>query len=152
MSSATIWRCGIDSVSVVVGYEAEQIEAKLVERSDLGIEANSLYNPFFRSTANLVSLWMARVAMTEDFVNLNGDDVFSRTVLDGILATGGELTAVVTKKSRYDADDTKIGLDDARIVRIGKEIPGEEADAEWIGMCKMVDQRGSGSFRSWIVR
>ena len=139
-------RCEVDSIQIVVGYEAEQIESKLIERSDLGLDTGTLYNPFFRTTNNLVSLWMARAAMTEDFIMLNGDDVFSQEVLDGIIAADGEFTAVVSRKSRYDSDDTKIVLDGSQIARIGKEIPVDEADAEWIGMCKV-----SGTAREMFV-
>ena len=51
--------CGVDQVRVVIGYEAEQIEAKLAERSDLGLDTGIFYNPFYRTTNNLVSVWMA---------------------------------------------------------------------------------------------
>lgn len=138
--------CGIDSVSVVVGYEAEQIESKLAERSDLGLDTQSLYNPFFQTTNNMVSLWMARSVMSEDFIVLNGDDVFSVPVLQGLIDHDGEFTAVVARKSRYDADDTKMVLDGDRVSQIGKAIPVETVDADWVGMCKV-----SGSLREIYV-
>ena len=47
------------------------------------MEIEVLYNPFFTSSNNLISLWFARWRMDEDFIILNGDDVFDDAVLKG---------------------------------------------------------------------
>lgn len=131
--------CGIDQVRVVIGYEAEQIETRLAERSDLGLDIGIFYNPFYRTTNNLVSIWMARSAMDEDFVFLNGDDIFRPSVLRELLQTTGDITAVIARKSLYDADDAKVVTDGPALVRFGKDIPLDEADGELIGMCAVRD-------------
>lgn len=130
----------INDVRIVTGFRSEDIERKLAERADLGLDADWLYNPFFRVTNNLVSLWTARPAMTEDFVMLNGDDVFNPSILRQLLATEADLVAVIDRKSVYDADDTKIVTEGERIARIGKDIPTDESNAEWIGMCAVRGQ------------
>jgi choline kinase len=127
---------GINQVHVVVGYEPEQIEMKLRERSDLGLDLDVFYNPFYRTTNNLVSLWMARAAMVdEDFIFLNGDDVFRPSILVDLIQSSGDITAVISRKSHYDSDDAKAVTDGDVIKRFGKDIPLDEANGELIGMC-----------------
>lgn len=128
-------KCGIKSVRIVVGFEAEKIEEKIVKRKDLGLDIDVFYNPFYRTTNNLVSLWIARPAMDEDFIMLNGDDVFQPSILNRLKKSPDRLSVVVSKKSRYDEDDAKLIIKNEQIIRFGKDIPLDEANAEWIGMC-----------------
>ncbi len=129
--------CGISSVRIVVGFQAEKIEAKIKERSDLELDIDIFYNPFYRTTNNLVSLWMARSAMDEDFIMLNGDDVFRPSVLAQLIRTSAEIGVIISRKERYDEDDAKLIIHNDRIIRFGKDIPFEQANAEWIGMCSV---------------
>jgi choline kinase len=126
---------GIEKVRVVVGYRAEDIEAKLKSRSDLGLDVDVFYNPFFKVTSNLVSIWMARPAMFEDFIIVNGDDVFRPSVLGDLVNAKEDFQAVISRKSRYDEDDSKIRIEGENIVEISKDIPLSRTNGEWIGMC-----------------
>ena len=65
----TLARCGIEDVTVVVGFGADSVEARLGELYGPG-RIRTLYNPFFASTDNLVSCWVARVEMQQDFLLL----------------------------------------------------------------------------------
>src|SRR5947207_14346183 len=52
--------CGVDDITVVVGFGAELVETGLAERyGPRGIR--TLYNPFFALTDNLVSCWVAQI-------------------------------------------------------------------------------------------
>jgi L-glutamine-phosphate cytidylyltransferase len=132
--------CGIDEVHVVTGFESEQIENKLKKYQSKFKILDWFYNPFFRVTNNLVSLWCARPIMEDDFIFLNGDDVFNSNVLQRLLDDNGEFVAVTSNKSHYDSDDTKILLDGGYVAKIGKDLEPETADGEWIGMCKVSGQ------------
>jgi len=127
--------CGIEQVRVVIGYEAEQIETAIARRSDLGLDIDVFYNPFYRTTNNLVSLWMARPAMDEDFIFMNGDNVFRSDVLRNLLKTDEDVVAAISRKVQYDADDAKIVTVGRSVVRFGKDLPLDEANGELIGMC-----------------
>lgn len=127
--------CDISEVKVVIGYQAEQIEAKLAQRTDLGLDIGIFYNPFYRVTNNLVSLWMARPFMDQDFIMINGDDVFRKSVLRRLIESPGDFVAVISRKHFYDADDTKIITDGSGIARIDKDLPLNEVNAEWVGIC-----------------
>jgi len=132
---------GVEDVWVVTGFKAEDIEKRLSERSELGVETNTLYNPFFRTTNNLVSLWCARSVLDQDFILLNGDTLFTQPVLPDLLATTGQFTAVVARKNHYDPDDNRVTLNGDLIKWIGRDIEDADTDADWGGMCAV---RGEG--------
>lgn len=142
----SIRKAGIRDVVLVVGYKANQIEAKIKDLEDIRIK--TLYNPFFDSSNNLVSAWLARHEMLGNgFILLNGDDVVKASVFEGLLASPDEITMVINKKDAYDADDMKVLLDGPRVVAVSKQIDARKADAESIGMIKF-QRRGS----DWMVR
>ena len=66
---------GIDRITVVVGYEADQVEWLLTKRYGTN-RVKFIHNPDFADSDNLVSCWMAREEMNEDFILLNGDTLF----------------------------------------------------------------------------
>lgn len=134
-----LYRCGIDQVTVVVGYGADQVESLLTSRYSPDW-VQTLYNPDFANTDNLVSCWMARSEMQEDFILLNGDTLFESAVLQRLLESPVRpITVVTNHKTGYDADDMKVKLDGNRLLRIGKDL--NEVDGESIGM---ISFRGEG--------
>ena len=147
----TLARCGVTDVTVVVGFAAEAVEATLAELYGPG-RIRTLHNPFYASSDNLVSCWVARVEMQQDFLLLNGDTLFEAEVLDRLLAAPEHpVTLAVSRKDRYDDDDMKVILEGDRLVHVGKKLPLESVDAESIGMMTF---RGDGPqlFRDAIER
>lgn len=137
----TLARCGIGDVTVIVGFGAEGVETLLAELYGPG-RIRTLYNPFFASTDNLVSCWVARVEMQQDFLLLNGDTLFDATVLEQLLAApANPVTLAVSRKDRYDDDDMKVIRDGDRLAQVGKRLPLDRVDAESIGMMTF---RGDG--------
>lgn len=127
-------KCGIDQVTVVVGFEADKVEHLLRShyRPD---QVQTLYNPFFAVSDNLVSCWLARHLMTEDFILLNGDTLFEKAIPDRLLGTASKpITLVTDSKLTYDADDMKVTLGDARVLRVGKTLAPDQSQGESIGM------------------
>ena len=147
----TLARCGIEDVAVVVGFGAAAVEGRLAEVYGRG-RIRTLYNPFFATTDNLVSCWVAGVEMQEAFVLLNGDTLFEAGVLERLLAAPERpITLAVSRKDRYDDDDMKVIRDGDRLLHVGKKLPLERVDAESIGMMTF---RGDGPrlFREAIER
>lgn len=137
----TLARCGIEDITVVVGFGADQLEARLAKLYGPH-RIRILYNPFFAFTDNLVSCWVARVEMQEDFLLLNGDTLFEMAVLERLLAAPQRpVTLAVDCKDHYDDDDMKVIRDGERLVHVGKKLPLDRVDAESIGMMTF---RGEG--------
>ena len=127
-------KCGIEQVTVVVGYEAQQVKQLLLQRNGQQ-QVRTLYNPAYAVTDNLVSCWMARGEMNQDFILLNGDTLFEAPIMQRLLeARARPVTLVTDHKSKYDADDMKVSLDGGRLVKIGKDLAAETVDGESIGM------------------
>jgi len=127
-----IEKVGIKDVTIVTGYKTEQIEAKVKDISSLDITI--CYNPFFATSNNLISAWMAIRETSENFVLVNGDDVFKPHVLEGLLQSNHDITMVIDRKENYDPDDMKVVTDGELVLKVSKEIPLEEANGESIGM------------------
>ena len=132
--------CGIKDIVMIIGYRADQIESKLNDyRSDFNVEI--VYNPFFESSNNLVSVWMARHCFSDEFITINGDDIFDASVIRELMKSPHPITMVTDIKDQYDEDDMKIISIDGLVKRVSKKIPLEEANGESVGIIKFC---GSG--------
>lgn len=126
---------GIRDVVIIIGYRAEQIEAKLKEyRTDFDITI--VYNPFYEISNNLVSVWMAKHYMKDDFITINGDDIFDSIVIKNLLKSKEDITMVIDVKAEYDDDDMKIISNNNLVKQVSKKIPLEEANGESVGIIK----------------
>jgi choline kinase len=128
--------CGIVDVTVVTGFESSVVEDVLQQRYANRAQVNTIFNPFFEVADNLVSCWIARSAMNQDFLLLNGDTIFDPEVLTEVLSSKpAPITLCVNQKSVYDADDMKVQLDKKGCVKhVSKTLPVNQIDAESIGL------------------
>ena len=132
--------CGIRDIVMIIGYRADQIEAKLQQyQQELNIEV--VYNPFFETSNNLVSVWMARHHMKDEFITINGDDIFEASVIERLLKSSHPITMVTDVKDSYDDDDMKIISSNGLVKRVSKKIDLEQANGESVGIIKF---SGSG--------
>ena len=127
---------GIDDVTVVTGFKSELVETVLQQRYNDRARVNTIFNPFFEITDNLVSCWVARFAMQHDFLLVNGDTVFDGSVLVEVMnSEPAPITLCVSQESAYDADDMKVQLDGkGRVKHVSKTLPVDRIDAESIGL------------------
>jgi choline kinase len=133
-------KCGIDQVTVVVGYRADKVEKILCSRYDRN-RVRTVYNEAYAVSDNLVSCWTVHNEMDEEFILLNGDTLFEAAVLQRLLETNDHsVTVVVNQKSSYDADDMKVELEGCRLVKIGKDLLLSQVQGESIGMIMFRDQ------------
>jgi len=144
-------KCGIEQVTVVLGYRADKVQRIL--RSRYGEHrVQTVYNALYAVSDNLISCWVAHDEMNEDFLLLNGDTLFEAAVLKQLLETNDRpVTVVVSQKNEYDADDMKVELDGCRLVKIGKDLIPDQVDGESIGMILFRGQ-GPMMFREAIQK
>lgn len=131
-------RCGVEHTTVLVGFGAEYVEHSIAEARFGEMEVSTLFNPFYSITDNLATCWISRVAMTDDFILLNGDTVFEDVLLRRVLeAPRSPIAVTIDRKPEYDEDDMKVTLDtDGRLVAIGKQLPLHTVDGESIGLLR----------------
>jgi len=83
---------------------------------------------------------MARQEMTDDFVIVNGDVVFTNKLLDGLIQHNHNICVAIHRKTCYDQEDMKVITIDEVVNRISKEIPLSDANGESIGMIKFANK------------
>ena len=143
-----------DEVIIVTGYKAEQIDAKIRDYND-GIELTTIYNPFYDSANNLVSLWTAHYKMFDhDFMITNGDNVYMTDVFQKVQTDKQDTIQItISHKEHYDDDDMKVSLDsDGNVLKINKEIPKEQTDAESVGLTLVKGEKSRRLFVNKILQ
>lgn len=133
--------CGVREVEVMVGFGAEKVERFLASRPVPGLTTRHHFNPFYATSDNLVTCWLARWLMDDDFLLLNGDTLFVPAVLQRLLeAPPAPLTLAINRKDAYDDDDMKVSLhgDGRRLAAVGKTLPADETHGESIGLMRFL--------------
>ena len=140
--------CGVHHACVMVGFGAGDVETELGQISIPGLTVETQYNPFYKISDNLITCWMARAAMVDDFVLLNGDTLFETAVLETLLASPeARVTLAINRKRKYDEDDMKVELAGRQLVAVGKTLDEGIVDGESIGMMVFRND-GPAAFRN----
>jgi choline kinase len=134
---------GIAEIAVVIGFQAEMMEAELARLAGIArLPIKPIFNPFYKVADNTGSCWLARQEMAGDFLLVNGDTLFERALLAKVLGSpANPITVTVDRKPAYDEDDMKVQEKDGRLLAIGKKLPLDTVNAESIGMLLF---RGAG--------
>lgn len=125
--------CGVDRITVVAGYLGEQIEALSRRRFDV------IYNRIYASTNSLYSLWLARHALSDGAVVMNGDVLFHPQLLVDLIGARYEDAALIAAKgdgANYSDEEMKVRVRGGLIVDMSKTLSAEESDGENIGILK----------------
>ncbi|MFX0186765.1 MAG: sugar phosphate nucleotidyltransferase [Candidatus Hodarchaeota archaeon] len=130
----------IDEVIIVIGYLHEQIESKLKSyKTELKIK--TVYNPFYEISNNLITLWLSKYEMNEDFLIANGDNIIASDVIrDLVNKTNEGIYVTICYRDKYSEEDMKVNLDpNKKILRVSKEI--KNGDAESVGLVKVSGEK-----------
>lgn len=125
--------CGVAEITVVVGHGCEYIEPVA---HALGFE--TVYNADYASTNDIASLGAASHRMTGDFVYLHGDVVFEIELLAEVLASTLPIVVGIDRESG-DWESEKVRIVDGSVRQIGKHVPQEQAEGEFIGIAVVRD-------------
>jgi len=123
---------GIEQFVVVCGFGVERVRA-VVDAANIR-DIKLLYNPFYDVSDNLISLWAARSEIDQDFLLLNGDNIFHPECARALLEQPYACSLLAKRKEYYESDDMKLQLRGRRVERIGKGLPCQMAEAESLGL------------------
>ncbi|RPI01386.1 MAG: hypothetical protein EHM71_16495 [Zetaproteobacteria bacterium] len=115
----------IEGMLLVSGYAAEMIDAASL-RLRMSKSICVQYNPFYRVSGPVVSVWLTRVQMTEkDFLLCNGDTVYGSGALASLAEGDARQIALgVDRRAPRRDDDMKVQLErKGNLRRVGKDIP-----------------------------
>lgn len=147
MHFETLRACGINDISVIKGFMADKIQFPGVKY---------YINDRYESNNILNSLFYANDEMNDDVIISYCDIFYQKEILDVLVASKHEISIAVdlawrssyARRSEHpieEAENVKIGSD-KKVLRIGKNIDKETADAEFIGMIKL-SKRGCEVFK-----
>lgn len=142
--------CGVvDEVVIVTGYLGHKVDQKVAGIDIPGMQVRTVYNPFYKNSNNLASLWLAQHEMTEDFMVTNGDNLFNKGVFRDFseACTNDGVFLSVGKKDEFDEDDMKVTLENGLVTRVAKDIPSERCHAESPGLCLVRGETSRKAFK-----
>lgn len=143
----------IDEVILVIGYLAEQIEAKIKLYKENGLKIKTIYNPFYEMSNNLITLWLASPEMDNNFIITNGDNIFKHDVFSDLVNKNDEGVFLTTnKKEKYDDDDMKVQIKGDIITRASKEILNDDAHCESVGLVMVKGKKYREIFKDNLER
>ncbi len=130
--------CGVDDIILIKGYLAESFSQKNIR---------SCLNPRYAETNMVWTLFTARDELNSDLIVTYGDIVYSRSVLDKLLAAPDDFSIVIDRTwESYWRQRGEDPLDDAEtlrlsetgnIVEIGQKPSSvEEIQGQYIGLMK----------------
>ena len=128
-----LYKSGITDVTIVVGYEKEQIISHVRGRKRGVQRVHFVENPAFAITNNIYSLWLALDSVRGDsFIVLNADVIFDTDVLDRAVQANAPISMIVDPLWR---DETmKVIIHGERVIQMSKKIPREQFNGTYIGI------------------
>ena len=120
-------------IVVVGGYYYDKIEACISKFNNCKL----LYNPFFRITNSISSLWFAREEMNDDLIIINADVIVEEELFKYIVDLK-EKACVFYDSSIGDEADYKVVQKNGNVLVMSKEL--EESSGEYIGISKFSKQ------------
>lgn len=141
-------KSGVRSITIVTGFKSILVENLILNKyKDLDIDC--IYNPFYGVSDNLASCWLARENFCDDFLIVNGDDVFEVALINKLIKSrNAPITVAVNIKEVYDQEDMKVlfNSENGRLLRVGKDIECSKSNGEAIGI-HLFRNKGVSFFR-----
>jgi choline kinase len=137
---------GVKDFTIVVGYASRLMEQTIATMArKLGVNATTVFNPFYGVADNLASCWMARDSMHQPFIQVNGDNIFRTDLVHKLLKADVQIGVAARTKDSYDSDDMKVILDGNQIRSVGKALPLNSVNGEAVGFYRFGD-RGAARY------
>lgn len=143
-----------DCVEIVTGYLGHKVDEMVANLNFDNLKISTIYNPFFKVSNNLASLWVAKDHIDQDCMVTNGDNLFHSDVFkdfynecseDGVYLSLG-------RKTEFDDDDMKVTLHDGKVIHVSKDIPAPSRHAESPGLCFIRGENSRERFKAGLDR
>ncbi|MGH2450168.1 MAG: sugar phosphate nucleotidyltransferase [Candidatus Limnocylindria bacterium] len=128
---------GLEDVVLVTGFAAERVEERAPElERRFGVRLELVVNDRAEEWNNAYSLWLARDALREGALLVNGDTVHPVSVEERLLAgRGPDVLLAVDEEKPLGEEEMKILLsEDGGLRRISKSVDPAAAAGEYIGV------------------
>jgi len=126
---------GIEEILLVTGFKEEDI-LELVKRRGYS-HINFITNHNYLTTNTAYSLNLALKHMENDFILINGDVLFDRTIFTDLLRHPQKNCVVVDNSIDLRTEEVKVITTNGRISQIGKDLDPAKCSGEAIGINKI---------------
>jgi len=126
---------GIDKIWLITGFQEEKI--KTLIRSQGYSDIKTLTNPYYLRTNTAFSLNLALKQLDDDFILINGDVIFDRTILIDLLNHPQKNCVIVDNSINLDKEEVKVSAQNGVISRISKTLNPSKCIGEAIGINKI---------------
>ena len=122
---------GVD-VAIVVGFRNAEVREALEGR-----DVRFFFNPFYRVTNSMASLWFAREFLDGDDIILANADVFWGEGMYSDLESDTNDVVMLGDESRVDVGDYFFRVEDGLIKGYGKELARDDRTTEYVGIARI---------------
>lgn len=122
--------CVDAEIVVVTGYCKEQIN-KCVSKFN---NCKTVYNPFYRVTNSIASLWFAKEELDDDVILINADVIVEKKLFEYLLEVKEDAFVLYDSSIGMEAD-YKVAQKDGKVIVMSKEL--SEFSGEYVGITKL---------------
>ena len=121
---------GIKNIAIVTGYQEKYIHQALE-----GFSYIRYFNPFYRVTNSIASVWFAKdfLVPDDDLMIMNGDVFMEEKILDIVLSETRS-PVMLSDSSRIVDADYRFEWKDNKLINYGKELTNEQTTGEYVGI------------------
>lgn len=119
-------------VNIILGYKSDDIINELKD-----YDVNFIFNPFFRVTNSIASLWFARELLEDEDIILGNADVYWEEDILQTLMESKEEVVMLADSSRVELGDYFFQVENNILKKYGKELKLNERNCEYVGIAKI---------------
>ena len=124
--------CGVSECVLVTGHQRERFAADF---PDAGIR--QVFNPFYKTTNVLVSVWCGMPWLHGEFIYLHADTVFHPEILERLTGAPSQPALLAADRKQCAEEEMKYKCDGAgRVFEINKTMPPADARGEFLGLAR----------------
>ena len=137
---------GVTELVIATGYRQDDVRAAL---TGVSAKVSFCHNADFARTQNAVSLHhCAQVVGGRSFLKLDGDVLFSGTILERLLTDRAPLSVAVERRDDLGDEEMKVLAQGKRIRAFGKKLDPRRAAGESIGIERLDETASRTLFRA----
>lgn len=124
--------CGVSESVLVTGHQRERFLADFTAP-----DIRQIFNPFYKTTNVLVSVWCGLPWLTGEFIYLHADTVFHPEILRRLVDAPSQPALLAADRKLCAEEEMKYKIDHAGCVfEINKTMPPAEACGEFLGLAR----------------
>jgi len=123
---------GITDIAIISGYHNDYLQDVLKDH-----QFTRIFNPFYRVTNSLASLWFAQdfIQGDSDVIFMNGDVFFEESLLN-LLIDHDKSPLMLADSTRIEDADYRFTWLNDQLTAYGKELTNEQTTGEYVGIGK----------------